>query len=67
MSFVIFISGLVLIFFVALVGLDALHFLATAGVFLFSMTHVGVQSIMLAAAASSSDAGVSRAHTFLLT
>lgn len=64
MSFVIFISGLVLIFFAALMCLDALLFPATAGVFLFSMTHVGVLGIMLAAAASSSDANVRRAHTF---
>ena len=67
MSFVVFINGLVLIFFAVLMGLNALLFPTTATVFLFSMALVGVPGISLALSSSSSDVGLRRAHTFLLT
>ncbi len=50
MSFVAFINGLVLMFFAALMGLNALFFPQTAGVFVFSMTFVGIIGLMLSVA-----------------
>lgn len=67
MSFVAFINGLVLMFFAALMGVNALFFPQTAGVFVFSMTFVGIIGLMLSVASSRSYVGLRTAHSFLLT
>lgn len=67
MSFVVFINGLVLVFFAALMGFDALIFPDTAEVFGFAAILVGLIGILLSLATSSSYLGFRRLHTFLLT
>ncbi|HBZ42746.1 MAG TPA: potassium transporter TrkH [Maritimibacter sp.] len=67
MSFVVFINGLVLIFFAALMALDALIFTDTAGVFGIAAALVGTIGLLLGIASSSSYLGLQRLHTFLLT
>lgn len=67
MSFVVFINGLVLIFFAALMALDALIFTDTAGVFGIAAALVGTIGLLLSIASSSSYLGLQRLHTFLLT
>jgi|TARA_R100000935_G_scaffold3786_1_gene9441 trk system potassium uptake protein TrkH len=67
MSFIVFVNGMILIFFAALMGLNALLFPATAHVFLFAMAVVGVPGVLLGLVSSSSDFKLRRAQTFLLT
>lgn len=67
MSFVVFINGLVLIFFAVLMGIDALIFPDTAEAFGFAAILVGTIGILLSLASSSSYLGLGRLHTFLLT
>ncbi|MGB8621525.1 MAG: TrkH family potassium uptake protein [Paracoccaceae bacterium] len=67
MNFVFFTNGLVLIFFAALMGGDALIFHETATVFGFSAMLVGLIGTALSLASSSSFLGLHRLHTFILT
>jgi trk system potassium uptake protein TrkH len=67
MNFIIFINGLVLVFFAALMGGDALIFHDTGGVFGLSAVLVGLVGTLLSLSSSSSFLGLHRLHTFLLT
>lgn len=67
MNFVFYINGLVLVFFAALMALDALIFPGTAEVFGFAALLVGAVGVLLSVASSSSASGLRRLHTFLLT
>lgn len=67
MSFVVFVNAMVLLFFAALMALDALLFLETALVFAVAACSVGLLGAMLAVATSSSFQRLHRTHTFLLT
>ncbi len=67
MSFVIFINGLVLIFFAFLMGVDALIFSDTAEVFGFAALLVGIVGVLLSIVSSSSYLGLRPLQTFLLT
>ncbi|MBE9639162.1 TrkH family potassium uptake protein [Salipiger mangrovisoli] len=67
MNFVVFINGLVLVFFAALMVIDALIFPDTAKVFALSGALLGTLGAMVSVASSSSFLGLGRLHTFLLT
>lgn len=67
MNFVVFVNGIVMMFFAALMGVDALFFRQTTEVFGFSAVLVGLVGGLLAISSSSSFAGLNRTHTFLLT
>ncbi|MFZ3584996.1 TrkH family potassium uptake protein [Loktanella sp. DJP18] len=67
MSFIVFVNGMILIFFAVLMGLNALLFPATAHAFFFAMAVVGVPGVLLCLVSSSSDYHLRRAQTFLLT
>ncbi len=67
MNFVVFVNGVVLMFFAALMGVDAILFPATMATFGLSAILVGVVGGLLAVASSTSFEGIHRTHTFLLT
>lgn len=67
MNFVVFVNGIVMMFFAALMGVDALFFRQTTGVFGLSAVLVGLVGGLFAISSSSSFAGLHRTHTFLLT
>ncbi len=67
MSFVVFINGLVLMFFAGLMALDALLFPGTAGPFATAAVLVGLAGAAMSLATSSRAAKLHRLHTFLLT
>jgi len=67
MGFVVFINGLVLIFFALLMALDTLIFADTAGVFGISALLVGIAGLLLSIASSGSASRLNRLHGFLLT
>lgn len=67
MNFVVFVNGIVLMFFAALMGVDAVLFHSTLEIFGFSAILVGLLGALLAIASSSSFRGIHRTHTFLLT
>ncbi len=68
MTFIIFVNGLILIFFAVLMGIDALIFPDTAEVFGFAGLLTGAFGAMLSVVtASSSYRGIRQLHAFLLT
>lgn len=67
MSFVIFVNGLTLLFFAALMVVDAAFFHATAGVFMLAAMLVGLAGTALCLVSSSDLKGMQRLHTFLMT
>lgn len=67
MNFVIFVNGIVLMFFAALMGVVALLFEATAGTFGVAALTVGVFGALLSLASFSAFGELHRTHTFLLT
>lgn len=67
MNFVVFVNGIVMMFFAALMGVDALLFRQTTEVFGLSAVLVGLVGALLAISSSSSFAALHRTHTFLLT
>ncbi|OWY11298.1 MULTISPECIES: TrkH family potassium uptake protein [Thioclava] len=67
MNFVSFINGLTLVFFAALMGIDALLFSDTAKVFALSGALVGALGATISVASRSSFLGLGRLHAFLLT
>lgn len=66
-SFVIFVNGLVLIVFAALMGVDAVMFSETAAAFGASALLVGIVGVVLSLSTSSDFARLHRLHGFLLT
>ena len=67
MTFVVFINGLVLLLFAALMSLNALVFRDTAEIFGLSAILVGLVGALTSIATSSSFSGLHRLHAFLLT
>ncbi|WP_212525283.1 TrkH family potassium uptake protein [Actibacterium sp. MT2.3-13A] len=67
MNFVVFINGLVLVFFAALMGGDAIIFHGTAEVFGISAVLVGLTGTLLSLSSWSSFPELHRLHTFVLT
>ena len=67
MSFVVFVNGIVMMFFAALMGVDALLFRQTTEVFGLSAVLIGLVGGLLAISSSSSFTALHRTHTFLLT
>ncbi|MFB0993262.1 MAG: potassium transporter TrkG, partial [Paracoccaceae bacterium] len=67
MSFVIYVNGLVMMFFAFLMVLVAFLFPSTGSVFFESSMLVGLLGLFLAVATASTLSSISRLHTFLLT
>ncbi|WP_172327401.1 TrkH family potassium uptake protein [Mangrovicoccus sp. HB161399] len=67
MRFVIFVNGLVLQFFAALMAVDALFFHATAASFGLAAIVTGTVGALVSLASASSPEGLRRPHIFLLT
>lgn len=67
MSFVIYVNGLVMMFFAALMALVAFIFPRTGSIFLESAMLVGLLGLLLAMATASTLRQMSRLHTFILT
>lgn len=67
MSFVVFINGLTLVFFAALMAVDALVFPDTAEVFGLAAALTGLAGVLISIAATPSRDGLRHLHAFVLT
>ena len=67
MSFVVYINGLVMVFFAALMEVDAAFFPETAEVFGLAGFLAGTVGVLLSIAASTASRDLRRLHTFVLT
>ncbi len=67
MNSVVFVNGVIMLFFAALMAVDALLFPATMQIFGVSALVVGTLGLCLAIAASGAGLNVRRLHTFILT